>query len=307
MPGSRQGPKPDGALLHHHNGLAVGLAIHCEQAICPNAREAPAGFRIRAHPRADRGPRNDTGAVPGAYYEAGSGHQESRMQYQIKGTVTPHLEVQLGPGETVFTESGAMAWMDEGVSMSTGGSGGIGGMLGRMVSGESAFVTKFTSDSGGEMVAFVPELPGSIVAVELGAGESIIAQKDSFLVAEESVTFEITMRRKLGAGLFGGEGFILQKFTGPGTVFAAIGGEVQEYDLASRQTLKVDPGHLAMFEPSVNYDIARVKGVRNILFGGEGLFLATVTGPGKVWLQRMPMSNLVAAIARHLPKPRSGE
>ena len=229
------------------------------------------------------------------------------MEYQIKGTVTPHLEVQLGPGETVFTESGAMAWMDEGVAMSTGGSGGIGGMLGRMVSGESAFVTKFTSNSGGEMVAFVPELPGSIVAVELGAGESIIAQKDSFLVAEESVTFEITMRRKLGAGLFGGEGFILQKFTGPGTVFAAIGGEVQEYELASRQTLKVDPGHLAMFEPSVNYDIARVKGVRNILFGGEGLFLATVSGPGKVWLQRMPMSNLVAAIARHLPKPRSGQ
>ena len=228
------------------------------------------------------------------------------MQYQIKGTITPHVEVQLGPGETVFTESGAMAWMDEGVEMNTGGSGGLGGMLGRMVSGEGAFVTKFTSRSGGDMVAFVPEAPGNIIPLTLGAGESIMAQKDAFLVAEESVTFEISFNRKLGAGLFGGEGFILQKFTGPGTMFAAIGGEVQEYDLASGQTLKVDTGHLAMFEPSVTYDIARVKGVRNMLFGGEGLFLATVTGPGKVWLQRMPLANLAGAIARYLPKPRTG-
>ena len=120
------------------------------------------------------------------------------------------------------------------------------------------------------------------------------------------MTFEISFNRKLGAGLFGGEGFILQKFTGPGTMFAAIGGEVQEYDLASGQTLKVDTGHLAMFEPSVTYDIARVKGVRNMLFGGEGLFLATVTGPGKVWLQRMPLANLAGAISRYLPKPRTG-
>ncbi len=223
------------------------------------------------------------------------------MQYQIKGDITPHLEVQLGPGETVVTESGSMAWMDTGVNMSTGGSGGLGGMLGRMVSGESIFLTRFTSDRGGDMVSFVPGVPGTILPVELAAGQSIIAQKDSFLVAEESVKFEITFRRKLGAGLFGGEGFILQKFTGPGLVFAAIGGEVQEYDLSSGQTLRVDPGHLAMFEPTVDYDIKRVEGVRNIIFGGEGLFLATVSGPGKVWLQRMPMSNLAAAIASHLP------
>lgn len=224
------------------------------------------------------------------------------MEYQIKGTVMPHLEVQLGPGDTVVTESGSMAWMDAGVNMSTGGSGGIGGMLGRMVSGESVFVTKFSSETGGEMVSFVPEAPGNIIAMELSDGESIIAQKDSFLVAEESVTFEVTFNRKLGTGLFGGEGFILQKFTGPGVMFAAIGGEVQEYDLAAGQTLKVDPGHLAMFEPSVDYDISMVKGVRNMLFGGEGLFLATLTGPGKIWLQRMPVSNLAGAILRYLPK-----
>ncbi len=229
------------------------------------------------------------------------------MEYQIKGTVMPHLEVQLGPGETVITESGAMAWMDSGIDMSTGGSGGFRGMLGRMVSGESAFVTRFSSKSGGEMVSFVPEAPGNIVAMELGEGEAIIAQKDAFLVAEESVTFEVTFNRKLGAGLFGGEGFILQKFTGPGAIFVAIGGEVQEYELASGRTLKVDPGHLAMFEPSVDYDISMVKGVRNILFGGEGLFLATLTGPGKIWLQRMPVSNLAGAILRYLPKRGSGQ
>ena len=228
------------------------------------------------------------------------------MQYQIKGTITPHLEVQLGPGETVFTESGVMAWMDESIEMNTGGSGGLGGMFGRMISGEGLFVTKFSSQSGGGMVAFTPEAPGTVIPIELGAGESIIAQKDAFLVAEESVTFEVTFNRKLGAGLFGGEGFIMQKFTGPGTMFAAIGGEVQEYDLASGQTLKVDTGHLAMFEPSVTYDITRVKGVTNMIFGGEGLFLATVTGPGKVWLQRMPLSNLAGAIMRFLPKPGSG-
>ena len=149
-------------------------------------------------------------------------------------------------------------------------------------------------------------MDGDRLTLTLAAGESIMAQKDAFLVAEESVTFEISFNRKLGAGLFGGEGFILQKFTGPGTMFAAIGGEVQEYDLAQGQTLKVDPGHLAMFEPSVSYDIARVKGVTNMLFGGEGLFLATVTGPGKVWLQRMPLANLAGAIQRYLPKSRSG-
>ena len=228
------------------------------------------------------------------------------MQYQVKGTVMPHLEIQLGPGESVYTESGSMAWMDADVEMSTTGRGGLGGMLKRMVTSESVFVTSFRSERGGDMVAFVPEVPGAIIPLELREGESIIAQKDSFLVAEESVEFSAIFTRRIGGGLLGGEGFILQRFTGPGLVFAAVGGEAQEYDLAAGQTVKVDTGHVALFEPSVEYDISRVKGVRNILFGGEGLFLATLTGPGKVWLQRMPVRNLAAAILRFLPKQRSG-
>jgi len=223
------------------------------------------------------------------------------MKYEIRGTLTPHVEVQLGPGETVVTESGAMAWMDAGVTMSTSAPGGIGGALSRKLSGEGVFVTKFTSELGGDTVVFVPEVPGTIVALELGHGESVIAQKDAFLASEESVTYAMEFKRKLGAGMFGGEGFILQMFTGPGTVFAGIGGEVQETMLSAGQTLKIDPGHLAMFEPSVDYDISNVKGIGNILFAGEGLFLATVTGPGKVWLQSMPVSTMAGAIHRHLP------
>ena len=228
------------------------------------------------------------------------------MQYQVKGTVMPHLEIQLGPGESVYTESGAMAWMDADVEMTTTGRGGLGGMLKRMVTSESVFVTNFRSESGGDMVAFVSEVPGAIVPVELREGESIIAQKDSFLVAEQSVEFSAVFTKRIGGGLLGGEGFILQRFAGPGLVFVSVGGEAQEYDLAAGQTLKVDTGHVAMFEPSVDYDIQMVKGVSNILFGGEGLFLATLTGPGKIWLQRMPVRNLAAAILRFLPGQRRG-
>ena len=227
------------------------------------------------------------------------------MQYQVKGTVMPHLEIQLGPGESVYTESGSMAWMDADVEMSTTGRGGLGGMLKRMVTSESVFVTNFRSESGGDMVAFVPEVPGAIIPLELGEGESIIAQKDAFLVAEQSVEFSAIFTKRMGGGLLGGEGFILQRFTGPGLVFAAVGGEAQEYDLAAGQTIKVDTGHVALFEPSVEYDIAMVKGVSNILFGGEGLFLATLSGPGKVWLQRMPIRNLAAAVLRFMPKRRN--
>jgi uncharacterized protein (AIM24 family) len=134
----------------------------------------------------------------------------------------------------------------------------------------------------------------------------MILQKDAFMCAEDSVEMAMHFRKKLGAGLFGGEGFILQKVTGPGVVFAEIIGEVVEYDLKPGQRLKVDPGHLAMYEPSVNYDIQMVKGVKNILFGGEGLFLATLTGPGKVWLQTMPISNLASRIAQAIPGKGGG-
>ncbi len=223
------------------------------------------------------------------------------MEYQIKGTVMPCLEVRLRQGEALYTESGGMAWMSDGISMKTSGRGGLGAMLGRALAGESLFLTTYTCDAPEATIVFTPEAPGHIIPVPLQAGYSIIAQKDAFMCAEDSVTLEMHFRRRLGTGLFGGEGFILQKLTGPGTAFVEISGEVQQYQLGPGQLMKVDPGHIAMYEPTVDYDIQMIKGVTNMLFGGEGLFLATLRGPGRVWLQTMPISNLAGAISRFIP------
>lgn len=223
------------------------------------------------------------------------------MEYQIVGEDMPSLEIKLKQGESVYTETGGMAWMRGNIDMQTEGTGGIGGMLGRALAGESLFLTTYSCVSKAGLITFTPESPGTVMPVELKAGESIIAQKDAFMVAEKSVTLEMHFRKKLGAGLFGGEGFILQRLTGPGLVFVEIAGEVREYTLRDGETMKVDSGHIAMYEPSIDYDIERVKGVKNMLFGGEGLFLGTLKGPGKVWLQTMPLSNLAGAIRRYIP------
>ncbi len=219
------------------------------------------------------------------------------LEYEIKGDVMPVLQMRLSVGEAVYTERGGMAWMTDGIDMKTSGRGGIGKMLGRALSGESLFLTTYTAQADGAMIAFTPEAMGKILPLALPAGQSLIAQKDSFMVAEDDVEIAMHFRRKLGTGLFGGEGFILQKLTGPGTAFVEIGGELNEYTLKPGQRVKVDPGHLAMYEPSVGYDITMVKGISNVIFGGEGLFLATLTGPGKIWLQTMPLSNLAAKLA----------
>ncbi len=223
------------------------------------------------------------------------------MQHQIRGTVMQTLDIQLQAGETIFTESGGMAWMSGNIRMDTGMKGGLMGALGRSLAGESMFMVDYTCESGEGFVTFACEFPGKIVPFPLGAGESIICQKDSFMCAEKSVSLEMHFRRKLGAGLFGGEGFILQKLTGPGAAFLELDGEITEYDLQAGQQLKVDTGHLAAYQPSVSFDIVMIKGVKNILFGGEGLFLADIRGPGKVWLQSMPIVNLAGKIARYIP------
>jgi uncharacterized protein (TIGR00266 family) len=223
------------------------------------------------------------------------------MRYEILGTTLPTLDVHLTQGETIFTESGGMAWMVGEIQMETNTRGGIMSGLARSLAGESLFLTSYTCQGNEAMITFTPEAPGSIIALPLGPGESRICQKDAFMAAENSVTLEAHFRKKLGAGLFGGEGFILQKITGPGTAWVEIAGDVRGYELQAGQQVKVDPGHIAMYEPQVNYDIQRVKGVKNILFGGEGLFLATLTGPGRVWLQSMPLSNLAAKIGSYLP------
>jgi len=223
------------------------------------------------------------------------------VQYQIRGTTMQTVDVQLQQGETVYTESGGMAWMTSNIKMETGMKGGLMGAIGRGLAGESLFLVDYTCESGEGWVTFASEFPGKIVPLQLGPGESMICQKDAFMCAEKSVTLEMHFRKRLGTGLFGGEGFILQKLTGPGTAFVELAGEITEYELQPGQELKVDTGHIAMYQPSVDFDIETVKGIKNILFGGEGLFLARLRGPGKVWLQSMPVVNLASKIARYLP------
>lgn len=224
------------------------------------------------------------------------------MEYDVRGSVMQTVDVWLDAGESVYTESGGMAWMSPNVEMETGAKGGLLKSLGRTLSRESFFLTTYSCCEGRGLVSFAAEFPGRLLTFELGPGESIVCQKDAFMCAESSVDLGIHFHKRLGAGFFGGEGFILQKLTGPGTAFLEIAGEITEYELKDGQTLKIDQGHLAVMEPSVEFDITRVKGLRNILFGGEGLFLGTLGGPGKVWLQSMPLANLAAKIASRLPK-----
>jgi uncharacterized protein (TIGR00266 family) len=227
------------------------------------------------------------------------------MQYKIEGTLLPYLSISMQQGDSIYTESGGMAWMGSGITMETNTKGGIMSGLGRSLAGESFFMTTYLCSAAQALIVFTPEAPGKVIDMQLAAGQSVICQKDTFMCAESSVKLEMHFRKKLGAGLFGGEGFILQKITGPGMAFMEIPGEVVEYTLKPNQAIKVDPGHIAMFEPSVSYDITMVKGLKNILFAGEGLFLATLTGPGRVWLQTMPISNLAHKIARYIPKKSS--
>jgi len=224
------------------------------------------------------------------------------MQYRVSGNVFPMLEVRLKPGESVYTESGGMAWMSQQINMSTSTRGGLMKGLGRALAGESLFMVTYTCEGSEGSVVFTPEAPGRVIDMQLRPNQSIICQKDTFLCAQESVQMKMHFRKQLGAGIFGGEGFILQEITGPGMVFLAIPGEVHERTLENGETLLIDPGHIAIFEPTVQYDINMVKGIKNVLFAGEGLFLATLKGPGKVWLETMPLSNFAAKIFKFFPK-----
>jgi uncharacterized protein (TIGR00266 family) len=225
------------------------------------------------------------------------------LRYEISGTTMQTVSIDLDPGETIVSQTHQMAWMSDGIDMDTHTGGGFFAGLKRAVSGGSLFVTEYRATTRSH-VAFAPRFPGKILAFKLGAGQSLICRKETFLCAERSVGLDIALQQRLGAGLFAGEGFILQRVTGPGTVFLDLSGEVIEKSLAPGERLRVHAGHIGIQEPSISTDIAMVRGVRNILFGGEGLFLATLTGPGRLWLQSMPILNLAEEIARHLPGDR---
>ena len=224
------------------------------------------------------------------------------MQYRIEGTTLPVVTITLTPGQRIYSSSGGMSWMTQAVEMETNTGGGLGRMVKRALSGESLFVVDYYVDRGEGEVAFSAEFPGKIIDLDLAGGQSVIVQKDSFLCAEKSVELDLHFRKRLGAGLFGGEGFMLQRLTGPGQAFVNFDGEIVVKDLQPGELLRVDTGHVAMFEPTVDFDVEVVRGFKNILLGGEGLFLATLRGPGKAYLQTMPMNKLAQKVAQYMPQ-----
>jgi uncharacterized protein (TIGR00266 family) len=233
------------------------------------------------------------------------------IDYRIYGDDMQLVEIELDPGEAVRAEAGAMMYIEDGIEMQTGTGGGLFSGLKRMVTGESFFITSFVHSGAGKAhVAFAAPYPGKIIPINLSDhGGEFIVQKDAFLCAANGIDVEIAFTKRIGTGLFGGEGFILQRLRGDGMAFCAVGGTVVEKTLAPGETLRVDTGCIAGMDASVDYDIQMVGGFKNMLFGGEGLFLARLTGPGKVYLQTLPFSRLADRIvmaARRQNKDESG-
>lgn len=223
------------------------------------------------------------------------------MRYQIQGETLPVVICELESGEKMITEGGAMSWMSPNMLMETTSNGGIGKAFGRAFSGEKMFQNIYTAQGGPGMIAFASSFPGSIKAFQLVPGQDMIFQKSAFLASEVGVQLSVHFRKKLGSGLFGGEGFIMQRVSGQGTVFAEFDGHVIEYELQPGQQIVIDTGHLAAMSATCSMDIKSVPGVKNMLFGGEGIFNTVITGPGHVWLQTMPISNVAGAIRQYIP------
>lgn len=222
------------------------------------------------------------------------------MRYQIQGETLPVVICELEGGETMITEGGGMAWMSPNMKMETSTNGGVGKAFGRMFSGEAMFQNNYTAVGGAGMIAFASSFPGSIRAFQISPGNEMVFQKSAFLAGEAGVDVSIFFNKKVGAGLFGGEGFIMQKFSGNGTVFAEFDGHVVEYELQAGQQIVVDTGHLAGMTASCSMEIRSVPGVKNMLFGGEGFFNTVITGPGRIWLQTMPISNVAAVLRNYI-------
>lgn len=225
-------------------------------------------------------------------------------KYDILGRNLPVVVCELVAGESMITESGSMSWMSPNMKMETVSGGGVKKIFGRLVSGDSMFQNRFTAEETDGMVAFASSFPGEIKALDIRPGKSMIVQKSAFLASEESVELSMYFQKKLGKGMFGGEGFVMQKLSGNGTAFIEIDGSAMEYDLNAGQKLLVSTGYLAAMEESCTMDVEAVKGAKNMLLGGEGVFNTVVRGPGKVILQTMPISKVAELLVPFFPEKK---
>lgn len=225
------------------------------------------------------------------------------MKYEIKGTPFPAVICYLDAGEQMITEGGGMSWMSPNMKMETTTNGGLGKAIGRLFSNDKIFQNRYTSVGGNGMIAFSSCCPGEIKAIEIHQGEQIICQKSAFLASTSGVNMSVYFKKSVTGGLFGGEGFIMQKFDGEGLLFIEVDGSVIEYDLQAGEQLILDTGHLVMMSSSCKMDVTAVKGAKNIFFGGEGLFNTVVEGPGKVMVQTMPIEKLSMNLYRYMPHP----
>ncbi|WP_026673711.1 TIGR00266 family protein [Alkalihalobacterium bogoriense] len=219
------------------------------------------------------------------------------MNYTIEGSTMQTLTVDLLAGDSLYAGPGKMLWMDEQIEMKANLRGGLAKGIRRVLSGESLALTTFNAPDRRGRIGFAPLAPGKIIPLEVSPSKEYICQKDAFMLAEDSVDLDIHIQRKIMTGLFGGEGFIMQRLSGSGMAFVDIMGDVVEFDLEAGQQLKVDTSHVALMESTVTMDIERVKGVRTILLGGEGLFLTKLTGPGKVWVQSLSLANFASMVS----------
>ena len=223
------------------------------------------------------------------------------MEYTIEGGTLPVVICQLSSGEAMITERGSMSWMSPNMQMETTTGGGLGKALGRMFAGEALFQNRYTAQGGQGLIAFASSFPGSIRAFDIGPGRELVVQKSGFLASEAGVQLSVFFQKKLGSGFFGGEGFIMQKLSGRGIAFTEFDGHIVEYDLDPGESLVVDTGYLAAMDATCSMDIQAVPGLKNMVFGGEGIFNTIITGPGHVYLQTMPISQVAGVLRPFMP------
>jgi uncharacterized protein (TIGR00266 family) len=228
------------------------------------------------------------------------------MKSKITGTTLPVLEIGLEPGEQIVSEPGRFSWMSPNILLQTtamtAGVKGLWGVLGRALAGGGIFMNEYQTSAGRGMVAFAANVPGQIMELQLVSGRSYLVHRHGFLCGTAGVELSIGFQRSLGAGVFGGEGMVLEKLAGNATAWVELGGEIVSYELAPGESLNVHPGHIGMFEGTVSFDITLMRGIKNVLFGGDGLFIARLTGPGKIWLQTLTMPNLAHALMPYIDK-----